>query len=51
MRAGHTAENLATLREIALNLLGRGMQTKVGTRAKQLNAAWDHANLQSLFKP
>lgn len=50
VRVGHAAENLATLRKIALNLLRRDTQTKVGTRAKQLKASWDHAYLQSLFK-
>jgi predicted transposase YbfD/YdcC len=51
VRVGHAAENLATLRRIVLNLLRRDTQTKVGTRAKQLKAAWDHAYLQSLLKP
>jgi predicted transposase YbfD/YdcC len=50
VRTGHAAENLATLRKIALNLLRRDTHTKLGTRAKQLKASWDHAYLQSLFK-
>lgn len=50
VRVGHAAENLATLRRLVLNLLRRDTQTKAGTRAKQLKAAWDHAYLQSLFK-
>ena len=51
VRVGHAAENLATLRRIVLNLLRRDTHTKAGTRAKQLQAAWDHAYLQSLLKP
>lgn len=51
VRVGHAAENLAVLRKVVLNLLRRDTQTKVGTRAKQLKAAWDHAYLQSLLKP
>jgi predicted transposase YbfD/YdcC len=50
VRVGHAAENLATLRKIVLNLLRNDTQTKVGTHAKQLKAAWDHAYLQSLLK-
>ena len=50
VRVGHAAENLATLRRIVLNLLRRDTQTKAGTRAKQLKAAWDHAYLQSLLR-
>ncbi len=49
VRTGHAAENLATLRKLVLNLLRRDTQTKVGTCAKQLKAAWDHAYLQSLL--
>jgi predicted transposase YbfD/YdcC len=51
VRTGHAAENLATLRRLVLNLLRRDTQSKVGIRAKQLKASWDHAYLQSLLKP
>lgn len=48
-RAGNAAENLATLRRLALNLL-RGEKTKRrGIKAKQLNASWDHAYLLRLL--
>ena len=41
-RAGHAAENLATLRRLALNLLRRDKTKKRGIRGRQLNAAWNH---------
>lgn len=48
-RAGYAAENLATLRRLALNLLKRENTKKRGIRGKQLNAAWDHAYLLRLL--
>ena len=48
-RAGHTAENLATLRRLALNLLKREKTKKRGIRGKQLNAGWNHPNLLRLL--
>ena len=48
-RAGYAAENLATLRRLALNLL-RGEKTKKrGIKGKQLNAGWDNAYLVRLL--
>ena len=46
-RAGarHSAENLATLRRLALNLLKREKTKIRGIKGKQLNAGWDHAYL------
>lgn len=44
-RTGHAAENLATLRRLALNLLKREKTRKRGIRGKQLNASWDHSYL------
>jgi hypothetical protein len=41
-RAGYAAENLATLRRLALNLLKREPTKKRGIKGKQLNAGWDH---------
>ena len=41
-RAGSAAENLATLRRPALNLLNRDRTKHRGIRGKQLNAGWDH---------
>jgi len=48
-RAGHAAENLATLRRLALNLLRRDKTKKRGIRGKQLNAGWDHQYLLRLL--
>ena len=48
-RAGYAAENLATLRRLALNLLRRDRTKKRGIRGKQLNAGWDHAYLLRLL--
>ena len=48
-RAGHAAENLATLRRLALNLLMREKTKKRGMKGKQLNAGWDHAYLLRLM--
>jgi len=48
-RAGYAAENLATLRRLALNLLTREKTKKRGIRGKQLNAGWDHAYLLRLL--
>jgi predicted transposase YbfD/YdcC len=48
-RVGHSAENLATLRRLALNLLKREKTKKRGIRGKQLNAAWDHTYLLKLL--
>ena len=48
-RAGYAAENLATLRRLALNLLKREKTKKRGIRGKQLNASWKHAYLLRLL--
>jgi predicted transposase YbfD/YdcC len=48
-RAGYAAENLATLRRLALNLLKREKSKRRGIRGKQLNASWDHAYLLRLL--
>jgi predicted transposase YbfD/YdcC len=48
-RAGYSAENLATLRRLALNLLHREKTKKRGIKGKQLNASWDHAYLLRLL--
>jgi predicted transposase YbfD/YdcC len=48
-RAGHAAENLATLRRLALNLLKREKTKRRGVRGKQLNASWDHDYLLRLL--
>jgi predicted transposase YbfD/YdcC len=48
-RTGYAAENLATLRRLALNLLKREQTKKRGIRGKQLNAGWDHVYLARLL--
>jgi predicted transposase YbfD/YdcC len=48
-RTGYAAENLATLRRLALNLLKQEKTKKRGIRGKQLNANWDHAYLLRLL--
>ena len=48
-RTGYAAENLATLRRLALNLLRREKTKKRGIKGKQLNAGWDHAYLLRLL--
>jgi predicted transposase YbfD/YdcC len=48
-RAGYAAENLATLRRLALNLLKGEKTKKRGIRGKMLNASWDHPYLLRLL--
>ncbi len=48
-RAEFAAENLATLRRLALNLLKQEKTKKRGIKGKQLNAAWNHAYLLRLL--
>ena len=48
-RTGFAAENLATLRRLALNLLKRDTTKKRGIRGKQKNAGWDHRYLLHLL--
>jgi len=48
-RSGYAAENLATLRRLALNMLKREKTKKRGIKGKQLNAGWDHAYLLKLL--
>ena len=48
-RSGHAAENLATLRRLALNLLKRDTTKKRGIRGKQKNAGWNHRYLLHLL--
>ena len=48
-RTGYAAENLATLRRLALNLLKREPTKKRGIKGKPLHAGWDHAYLLKLL--
>jgi len=41
VRVGHGAENLATLRHMAVNLLKQEKSAKGGIHAKRMQAAWD----------
>lgn len=48
-RTGYAAENLATLRRLALNMLKKETTKRRGIRGKQLNASWDHSYLLKLL--
>jgi len=41
-RKGHSAENLAVIRHIALNLIKSEKKSKVGVKIKRLKAGWDN---------
>lgn len=41
VRKGHGQQNLATMRHMALNLLGQETTSKGGVKAKRLRAGWD----------
>lgn len=45
VRIGHAAENLATIRRIALNLLKQEQSRKIGITAKRKRAGWDNQYL------
>jgi predicted transposase YbfD/YdcC len=49
VRTGHAAENFAILRHLVLNLLKADTTKKVGLKAKQKCAGWDHDYLLSLL--
>lgn len=49
VRTGHAAENFAILRHLVLNLLKADTTKKVGLKAKQKCAGWDHHYLLSLL--
>lgn len=49
VRTGHAAENLATLRRLALNMLKKETTKRRGIKGKQLNASWDHSYLLRLL--
>ena len=49
VRLGNAPENLALVRRIALNLLGREKTAKVGIKNKRLRAAWDNAYLMKVL--
>lgn len=45
VRLGHSAENFATIRRIALNLLKQETSRKVGVKTKRMRAGWDNEYL------
>jgi hypothetical protein len=48
-RAGESAQNLALIRKMALNLLRRETSVSVGIAAKQKRAGWDHDYLLKIL--
>lgn len=48
-RQGESAQNLALLRKLALNLLRRETSVQVGIAAKQKRAGWDHSYLLKIL--
>jgi len=49
IRAGDAAENLATLRKLALNLLRQTATKRLSIKAKRLKAGWDDAYLLDIL--
>lgn len=49
VRIGNAAENFAILRHLALNILKGDTTQKVGIKAKQKSAGWDHSYLTHLL--
>ena len=47
---GYSAENLAVIRHIGLNLLSKDKKTKVGVKAKRLKAGWSNNYLKSILE-
>ena len=45
----HAARNLAHLRKIALNIVGRDRTTKASVRARRKRAAWNDACMLKLL--
>ena len=49
VRKGHGAENFATLRHIALNLIKKETTAKVGVKTRRLMAGWDESYLLKIL--
>jgi len=49
VRCEHAAQNLATVRHLALNLLQQEHSAKLGTKNKRLRAGWDTSYLQKIL--
>jgi len=50
IRKDHSAENMAVMRHIAVNLLRQEKTLKVGTQAKRLRAASDNTYLGKVIR-
>jgi hypothetical protein len=50
MTGGHAAENMATVRRIALNLLKQEKTLKIGVANKRLRAGWDQTYLTKIIQ-
>jgi predicted transposase YbfD/YdcC len=46
---GYSAENLAVIRHVGINLLSRDKKTKVGVKTKRLKAGWDDNYLRTVL--
>lgn len=46
---GHSAENLAIIRHVGVNLLSRDKKTRVGVKTKRLKAGWDDNYLKNVL--
>ena len=49
VRVGQGAENLASLRHLATNLLKQETTVKIGVRAKRMRCGWDHRYLRKVL--
>ena len=49
IRKGYGAQNLAVLRHIAINLLGRDRQAKRGIKARRKRAGWNRSYLMQIL--
>ena len=49
VRLGHSAQNLAVLRKLALTLIQQDRTRKVGVKASRLKAGWDTGYLLKLM--
>ena len=50
IRIGHVAENMSTLRRLALNLVKGEKSLKIGVAAKRKQAGWDLEHLRAIFR-
>lgn len=49
VRAGHAAENLATIRRLALSLIKQDRHRKIGVKASRKRAGWDDEYVKKLL--